>query len=293
MPSALARPIVLAMGEPKPKYLIETSAVLAATGFSSGPHSAHFDEQTADGELCTSFYVRKETLRRWVCDIIAFAQMVDMSSRVSDALTWWADEYGRKPKLLGQLIGAALRDKLNLSDDNTRGAAVEIAQIALDLIEIFDVKLVSRTRNTAGCRIGGSEVDVDGNRLLTDLSSFRDEFLKEVEDCPVNEFLQFRTPKGRTAKLLGCESMKARGKAACESLQVLYEGRAHISCVQCAKIGDPVIAMEQPGNTTLVHIDRSFDDLCECTGRNHKKIRSNASFKPKGTAGPAAREAGN
>jgi hypothetical protein len=48
------------------KYLVETSAVPVALGESTTRHSSHIAEATADGELWTSLYVRKEFIARWI-----------------------------------------------------------------------------------------------------------------------------------------------------------------------------------------------------------------------------------
>lgn len=269
-------------------FLIETSAVPAALGFSSTPHVDHFDAEVAGASLCSSTYVRKEVLRRWVCEIIEFAQLMEMSSSVSNAISHLAEGFGRKPKLLG-LIGTILhRGGIELAENDTHDAACEIAQIALDLVDMFDLKLKGRTNNTSGCKIGGTAVEVDGNNLLATLSVFRESFLWNVTDCPVNTFLQFKHPKGRTAKLVNCQHLDKNQEArdVRDRLKVLYERKAHVTCRECGRIGDQVIAMEQPASFTLIHVDRSFNHLCECTGRNHKHLRSNLSFKP-----PAAESA--
>lgn len=267
----------------KKKLLIDTSAVPPAIGQSSGPHIEHFKREVAGATLCTSVYIRKETLRLWVCEVIELAQLVDMSPSVSDAFTWWKERYGRQPKLQGFVDSAFLRKEIALRDDDTHGAAIELAQFALDLIDNFDLTFRSRTQNSCGCQIGSIEVDADGNSLMTDLPRFRREFLKEVEGCPINNYLQIDNEKGRAAKFAACQHLnRNRATLALRAplLQVI-EAKREISCVVCGSIGDQVIAMEHPAAYTLLHTDNSFNTLCKCTGRDHHQIRSNASFQPK------------
>lgn len=64
------------MGGPQQKILVETSAVLPAIGFSNSAHNAHFQSSVAQGGLYTSIYVRMETIRKWVCEAIEFAELV-------------------------------------------------------------------------------------------------------------------------------------------------------------------------------------------------------------------------
>jgi hypothetical protein len=267
----------------KKKLLIDTSAVPPAIGQSSGPHIKHFENEVEGATLCTSTYIRKETLRLWVCEVIELAQLVDMSPTVSDAFGWWKEHYGRQPKLQGFVDSAFLREQITLTNEDTHGAALELAQFALDLIDKFDLTFKSRTQNSCGCQIGGVEVDADGNALMTDLPRFRREFLKEVVGCPINGYLQIENEKGRAAKFVACEHLDKNQstRALRAPLMQLVEAKKEIRCIACGSIGDQVIAMEQPAAYTLIHTDNSFNTLCKCTSRNHHQIRSNASFQPK------------
>lgn len=265
------------------KLLVDTSAVPPAIRHSSGPHIEHFDQEVADGILCTSTYIRKEALRLWVCEVIELAQLVDMSPTVSDAFSWWSDKFGRKPKIQGFVDVHFLRQQIQLKEDDPHGAAVELAQFALDVIDKFDLTFKSRTQNSCGCQIGGVDVDADGNALLETLGNFRREFLKDVVGCPVNEYLQVKNDKGRVAKLAACKDFdeSADTKLLRAPLQKILRKQGEIRCRACGSIGDHVIALEQPAVYTLIHTDNSFNTLCKCTGRDHHQIRSNASFQPK------------
>lgn len=267
----------------KKKLLIDTSAVPPAIRQSSGPHIEHFDQEVADGMLCTSTYIRKEVLRLWVCEVIELAQLVDLSPTVSDAFSWWSDKFGRKPKIQGFVDVYLLRQQINLKEDDTHGAAVELAQFGLDVIDKFDLTFRSRTQNSCGCQIGGVEVEADGNALLETLGKFRREFLIDVVGCPVNDYLQVKNERGRVAKLAACEEFdeNAETKALRRPLQKIMRKKGEVRCRACGSIGDHVIALEQPAAYTLIHTDHSFNTLCECMARDHHQIRSNASFQPK------------
>jgi hypothetical protein len=269
----------------KPKYVIETSAVKAALGYSSSPHEAHFKSATADGELFGSAYIRKETIRRFVCEIIEFASLVEMSTSISDAESWWGEKYGRAPKLLSFIAGALRRKGIELQDHETHKGAVEYAQIALEMVQLFDADLGRMIPNSCGCKIGNKKLTVDGNQLMLSMNRFRHEFLQDVAACPINGFLQLGNPKGRTAKLLGNPETSRTQKIrdVCLPLKNLHVTTPvpTVSCGECGGIGDPVIAMEQPRAYTLVHVDHSYNKLCVALDRKHKPIRSNASFMPR------------
>ena len=119
--------------------------------------------------------------------------------------------------------------------------------------------------------------EVDYNHLLDGLYRFYEAFLTPVEDCEVNAFLRLTHPKSRALALLGEDDVKALSVG--KHLEGLRERGRWITCKECAKIGDAIIALEQPASWCLVHTDGAFDDLCRCLKRNHTKIRSVTSLK--------------
>lgn len=264
----------------KTKYLIETSAVPAAVGHSTPEHTQHFDAAVADGELYTSIYVRKETIRRFICDLIEIAEKIAQCSTPDRAIHLLGEGYGRKPKAVVNVVAMLLQKDNAIK--NTPELATAVAQLALNFIWAFDLKLASRVQNTCGCRKGGVEVEIDFRNLLRELSEFRKEFLKDVEDCPVNRFLQLGKLNRRSGKLLACDKLNDNQQIrdVRDALRVLFDAAEPISCKACSTIGDPIIAMEQPKSWTLVHIDSSFDKLCECTDRDEKKIASKVAATP-------------
>src|SRR5438105_4097457 len=68
------------------RFLVETSAVRPALGDSTPRHCAHFRGEVTGGDLITSVYVRMEFLRRWVCDAIRLALLIDRCGSVAEAL---------------------------------------------------------------------------------------------------------------------------------------------------------------------------------------------------------------
>jgi hypothetical protein len=263
------------------KYLVETSAVLPAIDFSLPDHNEHFRTETAGADLFGSVYVRMEVLRRWVCELIEFAELMEQCSTVADCFTHWSQLYGRRPKLAGDLVAWMLRQNGVVRNDNPHEVATEVAQKAIDLLRAFDLVTSARINNTAKCQIGGMNFAVDFNHLLPELSALRKEFLSGIEDCPVRAFLQLGNARGRAAKL--AEQLKGKTTKKEKNIAApLREALAleRVNCRECKKIGDQIIALEQPQSVTLVHVDSSYDTLCTCTGRPHLKLRAVATFRP-------------
>ena len=59
-----------------------------------------------------------------------------------------------------------------------------------------------------------------------------------------------------------------------KNLAKLIEANAAFSCKSCRKIGDAAIALEQPADVCLVHLDKSFLHLCPALERVHLHILS-------------------
>jgi hypothetical protein len=154
---------------------------------------------------------------------------------------------------------------------NQKAISKEIGRLAVLKLKLFDRAFRSRINNASGCRIGGKQLVVDFNRLFECLREFM-ESTANVNDCPINDFLGFSSPHGRSQALLS-HSGAASTKAGVKLLK-LAEKKKHVDCGRCSRIGDAVIAMEQSKAFVLAHIDESFESLCEATGREHVPIKS-------------------
>jgi hypothetical protein len=195
--------------------------------------------------------------------------VVDHFSSLSDAMFHLNQDFSsRGVKTKSHAVALLLKEKGCI--DNCRSASKEIARLAVTELRKFDRRFRSRIpHNRAGCKIGGKELKVDFNSLFEDLRDFI-ESQDVVSDCPVNEFLGL-SKRGCGALLLEVSDVREHTKAGAE-LQKLLEKAKWVTCVECAKIGDAVIALEQPNTFCLVHIDRDFKLLCAATGRANKPI---------------------
>lgn len=257
------------------KFLVETSAVRPAMGQSTRKHCEHFRQEVEGGDLYTSYYVRMEFIRRWVCEAARVAFTVAHFSNVEEALYYLEQEFSqRKNKAVIATIAAFLQQVGPLA--SSQAAAEECAGLALRWLALFDATFPSKTQNTCGCRIGGMNPDVDYNNLIADLNTFYKSFSTPVADCPVNKFLHLGKPRGRSAPLLSDEA--SRSVPVVETLAKYAENETWVTCTECVRIGDAVIALEQPASWTLVHTDDSFNKLCPPVNRNHKQIKSLRAF---------------
>lgn len=156
---------------------------------------------------------------------------------------------------------------------NSRQAAEELASLAIRSIERFDEVFPSRVPNTCRCKIGGmTPGSINYNNLLDDLHRFSESFKTPVTDCEVNTFLGLSRHRGSTSKLLSDEGVMKL--PLWKTLAKLRDENVWITCTECARIGDVIIALEQPRSWCLVHVDGSFNELSRCLEKDHIQLRS-------------------
>ena len=255
----------------KKKYLIDTSAVRPALGFSTSQHCEHFRQVTKDGSLWTSVYIRMEFIRVWFCEFARIAFTIEHFNNVEQAMYFVEQEFSQrrnKSDIAG--IGSFVNQIGPLR--NCRAAAEEFASLAMRWLKTFDFVFPARIRNGCRCQIGGKTPNVDYNHFLADLHRFYEFFQTPVVDCEIKAALGLQKPMGRAANLI--KDPKAENLGVVAALEKQKRDDSDVTCVECARIGDAVIALEQPGAWTLIHIDKSFDDLCRVLDRDHKKILS-------------------
>ena len=132
--------------------------------------------------------------------------------------------------------------------------------------------LPDKTPNQAGCLIGLKRPSIDYNTMLKDLNDFYEEFTEPVSDCPINEFVGIGSSQGRGPALLSEESLQKIDSV--RQLTTLLEAGTRFVCDDCRKIGDAVIALEQPEDQCLLDLDNAYNKFCPILKREHKQIRS-------------------
>jgi hypothetical protein len=259
------------------KYLVETSAVRPILGDSTIAQVAHANEETADGTLWSSVYLRMEYIRRWVCDAIRMATILSMCTDVGDALVIIEQDFSpRKVKGAIAVLAKLLREREMMHD--TRIAAEELGSMAIRMMEKYDSVFSRRINDKTGCKIGGMKPEIDFNRLLSDLHKFYEAFNTPILDCEINDYLQLDKPKPRIKPLL--DDAKTKKLDVIVAMNTLKEDKKWITCNECKKLGDVIIALEQPNSWSLVHLDKSFVDLCRVLEKQNKQIKSVLGLKP-------------
>lgn len=254
------------------KFIVDTSAVRAAIGHSTANHNAEFARLTADGTLWTSLYIRMEAIRLWVCAYIRMATLIDLHGSADEALVRLEQDFQiRRIKATLAVMADYARSR---SDTHSpRAVAEEFGRLAVHFLIRFDRVFPARIPNGSKCRIGDYSIDrIDFNTLLKDLNELYEYFNTPITDCEVDKFLAIGKPLGRADKLL-----KANGVSKLhvgEHLGKYHAESTHITCTECKRLGDAIIALEQPKPYTLLATDGSYKTLCEATERDFTQMAS-------------------
>jgi hypothetical protein len=259
------------MAERVTKYLTETSAVPAATNASTEAHCRHYADAVRDGQQWSSVYIRKEFIARFFCEAVYMAYYIAQRTIVRDALVLLSQRYSIREIKVDMTVIALLLDRARAMD-NPHTAAEEIGRLAINWLKTFDREFRNRIPNACGCRIGNKCPSVDYNTMLKDLNAFYEDFTEPVDDCPVNDFIGIGDHAGKGQALVAEKSTQKLDSA--KNLAELLMAGSRFVCNDCRKIGDAVIALEQPADVCLVHIDKAYTKFCPFLKRQHKHIKS-------------------
>lgn len=259
------------MNEGGVKYLVETSAVPAALGLSTTAHRQHYDEAVRDGRQWTSIYIRMEFIRVFYCELAHMAFFISQRPSVRDSLVLLSNRFSIRKIKVDMLALAALLDQRSAMHEPAL-AALEIGRLANLWLKTFDRTFREKTPNQVGCLIGNKRPTIDYKTLLRDLNAFYEDFTENVDDCPINDFLGMGSEQGKAHELL--KETKLRKINSVNQLARILEAGRRFSCDKCRRIGDAVIALEQPEDQCLVHIDNAYNKFCVVLKREHKHLKS-------------------
>jgi hypothetical protein len=219
----------------------------------------------------TSFYIRKEFVWAFICELSHMAFYISQRTSVRDALVLLANRFSiRAIKVDMMAIATLLEERKAMHSPSA--AAQEIGSLAIRWLKTFDRMFTSKTPNEVGCRIGHKRPHIDYKTMLTDLHAFYEDFTEPVDDCPVNEFVGIGEPFGRGQALVS-EKTTEKLDSVKEIAKLLKSGSRFV-CDDCKKIGDALIALEQPEDLCLIHIDKAYNRFGPFLKREHRQLKS-------------------
>ena len=254
----------------KNKFLIETSAARAAVGPSTKAQEEAYLALTSSGETFSSYYIRMEFIRRWICIAIKFTVLIKTHGSLKEAIV--RAEQSFKPREV-KAYAAFLADYLDRRNaHSSEEISEEVARCAYHWLRRFDNIFKSNIPNKSHCERGGMPINVrDFSTIVEDLHLFAEKFQSPVMGCKVNHFLRLNDKRSIAHGLIDkIDDSKYPTKA----INKILEKQKAISCRECETIGDLVICLEQTKQYVLIHVDGSFDHLCELRNMKHAKLPS-------------------
>jgi hypothetical protein len=252
------------------RYLIESSVVRPVLGFGSSAQAKEIRTATDGAELWSSTYLRMEFIRGVVCAMARMAAVVRNFDNCTQAFAYLSNDFStRDVKVYAQVAGLLLDRSV---PKTTAAWAETIASEALKILRRFDALLTRRIRNRSHCQIGGGKPEIDYNTLINDLNSYCRDFLVPVPDCEINAWLDLANSASDAPSLL---KLLAEAKiASIDHMADMKMNKTHITCRECVRLSDAVIALEQPQSITLVYSDNSFNHLCPALNKPGLQIPS-------------------
>jgi hypothetical protein len=269
------------------KFLFDTSCVLGKLHPSFRDLRRQTEEIVGDGELWTTWYLRMEFYRRWILTWIRLYFAAKRHGNLDEAIVWAVDKYGdREAKAVGHLLAAYHNAVVERGSDE-REAIERVGELIYRIAYEYEQTFSKRWENNCGCQ-RRQTIDRSGKTLDIALQIFYKEFSPDVQDCPINSFLNFKSdsPKyrpirGRRLKLKVVGSRKDGFKKLTERFESYVKKNEHICCTQCERIGDVVIVLDMPKRAlTLLHTDYAFDYLCESLGIPHRRLNATRAVSP-------------
>lgn len=261
------------MTKKKPtKLLIDTSAVGAVLGHTTANHSLAIADQLGSAKLFGSTYVRMETVRRWICHYIRIAVLIECHDSVEEALVRLEQDFGaREPKATISGLRLVLAQNPTAMT-SPKSAAKEFARIAVHLLHQYDKKFSSRINNRSQCEIGSMKLEPDFGSLISECREFYLAFFDNVLNCKINGFLRLSRSNSDASRLIANnQAVEAKAVA---NLKKLQEKASPVTCKNCKKIGDGVIALETPKSMGVAAIDKEFSAICEALGLHFEHLPS-------------------
>ena len=269
------------MSRKKPNALVDTSAVLAAMQRSTPRHISAFQKITDGHRFFSSAYVRMESIRRWICSYIRAAIVIEMYGNVSDALNHLEQDFSiRDVKASINALSEILRK--NGTINNSALAAEELGRIAVYWLCEFDDLFGSRIPNRCKCSKGTENLSVDFDSLLEDLHAFYESFTDPVSNCEINAYLKSQAIRRKVD--LVTENQQTSTLDVVKNAASFREKDKWITCKECSKIGDLVIALETPPATSVIHVDNSFRALCPVLKKRSIPVPSQRAAEKAGSA---------
>jgi len=267
----------------KEKVLFDTSCVYAVLMPSFEPTLANQIPKSSNKCIYfSSQYLRMEFFRRWIITGIEIYTRARSTKDINETFQYFSHRFSQRENK--NVIQWANRYIKSIADDPP-GEPVErfgweVYSFALKYDETFHRIVQPKT----GCKRGQLDMETECLTLREILRDFHERFTSPEHTCKLEELLDIRNgcPRLRRIRQASAKDIPSKWRAEClkgfrklqEELEKIIESGQTPHCDKCYKIGDILIALEQPPKTTLYHVDYSFSAICPLLRTKHEQLAS-------------------
>ena len=267
------------------KVMFDSSCVYAVVSPELEPSlAAQLPQMGSNCRYYTGPYLRMEFLRRWIVTGIEIYFRANVTGDVSSTLQYFSNKYGREPKIALHWAARYIKSiKSNDIAESVEQFGWEVVNLALIYDKIFHTCVQSKT----GCTRGEIQLDFETETRKDMLGNFYRQFKSPNHTCKLESLLNLQggCPKLRKVREADLSKIASERRKGFENLQkqlntLVVKARV-LTCNTCSKIGDLVIALEQPPKTVLYHTDHSFSVICPLLNHAHQQVKSALSLEPR------------
>jgi len=265
------------------KALIDSSCALAVVKPGFEPDLAK--QLPSPGKDCqhySSLYLRMEFFRLWVITGIEIYFRARRVGNLAKATEQYADAFGRLPKTCLSLQSFYLQHVLQ----NPPTEPIENwGWFVLSLARTYDKLLHSLlSPSHTQCKKGAVRFNMEfGWPTLQDLlRDFHERFMAEGFECSLDHLLGVTSGGRKNLNAIRQADEYTIREFPPKSRKPLKKIRQHLEnfigrgqvpdCTNCYKLGDLLIALEQPHGHTLYHTDWSFCAICPSLGKVNRRL---------------------
>lgn len=272
------------------KHLADTSVVISFLLGTAAAKKVY--RRLLPGARYVSKYVSLEFHAACLRRLVEAYFVMDMPqiSTIDDGIRYLAHSY--KPRQLSMSVNAvgmiarlaALRD-LRTDDPADKDRLLEaFGECIMRLASVFDRGFKNTGVDGARCARTAIVLKREFDRQKSALREFAtafDEWRSCYAKCDIEGFFLSRRKHRMAVDRLcteGAKYQKAEDKGFKDIRNKLQEivatERGPTSCQKCSALGDAIITLDAPSNMEIVHIDKSFNALCEILHKQHRQLPS-------------------
>ncbi|HUU19737.1 MAG TPA: hypothetical protein VMW72_21480 [Sedimentisphaerales bacterium] len=232
----------------------------------------------------TGPYLRMEFLRVWIVTGIKIYFRAYVEGDVASTFQYFSNKFGREAKIA--LHWATRYIKSRESDDITESVEQlgwEVVSLALIYDKIFRTYVQPKT----GCTRGETPMNFETETRKDMLRNFYRRFMSPSHTCKIESLLNLQSGCPKLRKVRDADSSKLASERRKgfmklqQQLETLIKKASVPTCDTCSKIGDLIIALEQPPKTVLYHTDHAFSVICPLLNHAHQQVKSALRLEPR------------